>query len=80
LDTNEIEIALNELHNDFSNRKFELLGEIFHMINLLLLEEKISNTKPNYDKIENECKKYIDDVFIKGTLEKTNPHKYYGFV
>lgn len=71
----EIDEALIELHDDFYNRKFYLLGDIFHMINFLLLEENISNTEPNYGKIESDCMEYIDDLFIQGKLEKRNPNK-----
>lgn len=73
----EIDEALIELHDDFDNRKFYLLGDISHMISFLLLEEKTSNTEPNYEKIERDCIGYIDDLFIQGKLEKRNPNKYY---
>lgn len=71
-----IDEALGELHIDFNERNFKSLGDIYQMINYLLLEEKISNSAPNYEKIKEECKNYIDDLFSHGTLEKLNPNIY----
>lgn len=71
-----IDEALEELHIDFNERKFKSLGDIYQMINYLLLEEKISNSAPNYEKIIEKCKEYINDLFSQGTLEKLNPNKY----
>ncbi|PNL50354.1 hypothetical protein CEP63_014555 [Proteus mirabilis] len=71
-----IDEALEELHIDFKERNFKSLGDIYQMINYLLLEEKISNSPPNYEKIIEECENYIDDLFSNGTLEKLNPNKY----
>lgn len=75
IDGEEIDKALHELHHDFENRNFYLLGDICHMISFLLLEEKVSSSEHNFEKIEDQCKKYIDDLFFQGRLEKRNPRK-----
>lgn len=75
LESDAIDLASQEVKTDFTERKFNKFGDIYHLFNCMFLLEMQNEKQPNYNGIYLDCKNYIDDVFNNGKIEIKNPKK-----
>ncbi len=62
----EFEAAVSEVEQQFQNREFTSLAELFHVFGLRLFFSDVGVIDKSRDDVVRECKAYLDDLYKSG--------------
>ncbi|WP_284880648.1 P-loop NTPase fold protein [Citrobacter portucalensis] len=62
LDDDVLKATIEKFNTEFDSRQHTAIGEILHIFNFRLLMASTNEIPQTLDKVELECKKYIDDL------------------